>query len=404
MKRIEDLGDLAINGAPPLFDAPLHVGRPNIGNRDRFLSRTNDMLDRGWLSNDGPFVQEFERRVGEYLGVANCVAMCNGTIALEIAIRALDLKGEVIVPSYTFVATAHALQWQEITPVFADIDPSTHNLDPKAVCRMITPRTTGIIGVHLWGRAAPVEALQALADERGLKLLFDASHGFRCSLKGRKLGAFGACEVFSFHATKFFNTFEGGAIVTNDDALAGKVRLMRNFGFAGYDNVIYPGTNGKMTEVAAAMGLTNLEDVDSFVTINRRNYRRYREGIERIAGVGMLEYDERELNNYQYVVLELDEDYPIARDEVVRVLHAENVLARKYFWPGCHNMEPYRSYYPNAGLVLPNTISIAERVIVLPNGSSVDEERVDSILSVLEVLTRRDASDHSRLAARPEHA
>jgi dTDP-4-amino-4,6-dideoxygalactose transaminase len=404
MKRIRHFGDLAINGARPLFDAPLHVGRPNIGNRDRFLSRTNDMLDRGWLSNDGPFVQEFERRVAEYLGVANCIAMCNGTIALEIAIRALDLKGEVIVPSYTFIATAHALQWQEITPVFADIDPSTHNLDPKAACRMITPRTTAIIGVHLWGRAAPVEELQALADERGLKLLFDASHGFRCSLKGRKLGTFGACEVFSFHATKFFNTFEGGAIVTNDDTLAEKVRLMRNFGFAGYDNVIYPGTNGKMTEVAAAMGLTNLEDVDSFVAINRANYQRYRSGIETIEGVGMLEYDEREGNNYQYVVLELHEDYPIGRDDVMRVLHAENVLARKYFWPGCHNMEPYRSYYPNAGLVLPNTISIAERVIVLPNGVAVDEAGVDAILSVLAVLSREGASLDSRQVTRTKHA
>jgi dTDP-4-amino-4,6-dideoxygalactose transaminase len=396
MKRVKNLEDLAINGAPPLFDAPLHVGRPNIGNRERFLSRTKDMLDRGWLSNNGPLVQEFERRIAEYLGVANCVAMCNGTIALEIAIRSLDLKGEVIVPSYTFVATAHALQWQEITPIFADIDSVTHNLDPGSVRLMITPRTTGIIGVHLWGRAAPVVELHALAEERGLKLLYDASHGFGCSVGGRKLGGFGSCEVFSFHATKFFNTFEGGAIATNDDVLADKVRLMRNFGFVGYDDVIYPGTNGKMTEVAAAMGLTNLENVASFVATNRRNYRRYRKGMGGIDGVSMLEYDEREANNYHYVVLELHEEYPVSRDEVVRVLHAENVLARKYFWPGCHNMEPYRSYYPNAGLVLPNTKRVGDRVIVLPNGSAVDEEGVDAIVSVLEVLGDKGASPASR--------
>lgn len=388
MKRVNNLEDLAINGAPPLFDAPLHVGRPNIGNRARLLSRTNDMLDRGWLSNNGPFVQEFEQRIAEYVGVPNCVAVCNGTIALEIAIRALDLRGEVIVPSYTFIATAHALQWQEITPIFADIDPFTHNIDSNSVRSMITPRTTGIIAVHLWGRPAPVDELQALANERELKLLFDASHGFGCSLNGRRLGSFGACEVFSFHATKFFNTFEGGAIVTDDAVLAEKVRLMRNFGFAGYDNVIYPGTNGKMTEVAAAMGLTNLEDIESFVVTNRRNYQRYRKGIAGIAGVSMLQYDERETNNYQYIVLELHEEYPVRRDEVVRVLHAENVLARKYFWPGCHNMEPYRSYYPNAGLVLPNTKRVADRVIVLPNGSAVDEERVDAIVAVLGVLAR----------------
>src|SRR5438034_754783 len=267
MKRIESSKDLAINGAPPMFAEPLHVGRPNIGNRERFLQRTNEMLDRGWLSNNGPLVQEFERKIADYLRVAHCVAMCNGTIALEIATRALNLKGEVIVPSYTFIATAHALQWQEITPIFADIDPATHNLDPAAVWRMITPRTSGIIGVHLWGRASPVKELEAIAREHNLRLMFDASHGFGCSLNGELLGGFGECEVFSFHATKFFNTFEGGAVVTNNDTLAEKMRLMRNFGFSGYDNVIYPGTNGKMSEIAAAMGLTNLEDLDDFVAI-----------------------------------------------------------------------------------------------------------------------------------------
>ena len=254
MKRIESKHDLAINGAVPAFDQPLHVGRPNIGSREAFMQYAEEIFDRRWLSNNGPVVQEFERRVAEYHGVKHCISMCNGTVALEIAIRALGMEGEVIVPSYTFVATAHALSWQGITPVFADIDPVTHNLDPEAVRRMITPRTTGIIGVHLWGQAAPVEALQQIADEHGLKLMFDAAHAFGCSRNGRMIGNFGACEVLSFHATKFFNTFEGGAILTNDDDLAEKMRLMRNFGFSGLDNVVHMGTNGKMIEVAAAMG------------------------------------------------------------------------------------------------------------------------------------------------------
>src|SRR5215831_3825740 len=288
IKVVRSASDLAINGAPPMFAEPLHVGRPNIGDHKRFLSRAGEILERGWLSNNGPVAQEFEQRIAEFLGVKHCVAMCNGTIALEIATRALNLKGEVIVPSYTFIATAHALQWQEITPIFADIDPSTHNLDPAAVWRMITPRTTGIIGVHLWGRASPVKELEAIAREHRLRLMFDASHGFGCSLKGKLLGGFGECEVFSFHATKFFNTFEGGAVVTNNDALAEKMRLMRNFGFSGYDNVIYPGTNGKMTEIAAAMGLTNFEDLEEFVAINRRNYRCYRDAIASINGLSIL--------------------------------------------------------------------------------------------------------------------
>ena len=386
MKVIRSAKDLAINGAPAMFAEPLHVGRPNIGNHERFLQRAADILDRGWLSNNGPVAQEFEQKIAAFLGVKHCVAMCNGTIALEIATRALDLKGEVIVPSYTFIATAHALQWQEITPIFADIDPATHNLDPAAVWRMITPRTTGIIGVHLWGRACPVKELEAMAREHNLRLMFDASHGFGCSLNGDLLGGFGECEVFSFHATKFFNTFEGGAVTTNNDTLAEKMRLMRNFGFSGYDNVIYPGTNGKLAEIAAAMGLTNLEDLDDFVAINRRNYQCYRDAIASVPGLSVLEYDESERNNYQYVVVEVAPYFPVSRDRIVEVLHAENVLARKYFWPGCHNMEPYRSYYPHAGLVLPNTNRVAERVVVLPTGSALDADAIRGITSILGVL------------------
>ena len=386
LKTVQSAEDLAVNGAPPIFAEPLHVGRPNIGNRDRFMQRTSEILDRGWLSNNGPVAQEFEHKIAEFLGVKHCVAMCNGTIALEIATRALDLKGEVIVPSYTFIATAHALQWQEITPIFADIDPLTHNLDPQSVRRMITPRTTGIVGVHLWGRAAPVEELHAIADEHGLHLMFDASHGFGCTLGGKMLGRFGRCEVFSFHATKFFNTFEGGAVVTDEDVLAEKMRLMRNFGFGGYDTVIYPGTNGKLTEIAAAMGLTNFESLDSFVAINRKNYEAYRHGISELNGLKLLAYDESERNNFQYIVLQVGPEFPISRDRIVDILHAENILARKYFWPGCHNMEPYRSCYPHAGLVLPNTKLVSERVVVLPTGSAMRTEDIRAITSVLSVL------------------
>ncbi|EBM0725641.1 dTDP-4-dehydro-6-deoxyglucose aminotransferase, partial [Salmonella enterica subsp. enterica serovar Senftenberg] len=211
-----------------------------------------------WLSNDGPLVRDFEEQVAQRVGVRHCIAMCNGTIALEIAIRAAGMHGEVIVPSYTFVATAHALSWQGLTPVFADINEVTHQIDPDAVERMITPKTSGIIGVHLWGRAAPVKALEELSSSRGLELIFDAAHAFDCAFEGQRVGTFGRAEVLSFHATKFFNTIEGGAILTDDDDFADQARYMRNFGFAGLDTVVSTGTNGKMTEICAAMGLTNL--------------------------------------------------------------------------------------------------------------------------------------------------
>jgi dTDP-4-amino-4,6-dideoxygalactose transaminase len=389
MKSITVEADLAINGAPPAFETPLHVGRPNLGSRASFLAHAAAIYDRRWLSNNGPMVQEFEARIAKFLGAKHCVAMCNGTVALEIAIRALELKGEVIVPSYTFIATAHALQWQEISPVFADIDPRTHNLDPNSVRKMITPRTTGILGVHLWGRACPVDALQTLAEEFQIRLLFDASHAFGCTHAGVPIATFGECAVFSFHATKFFNTFEGGAVVTNNDAIAKKIRLMKNFGFSGYDNVVYPGTNGKMTEIAAAMGLVNLESVSDFIASNRANHKLYSERINSIDGLSVIPFDERERNNFQYVVVEVSGKFPVNRDAIVATLHGENVLARRYFWPGCHMMAPYRSFYPWAGLLLGNTVAVAERVIVLPTGATIGASEIETIASVFRVLRRR---------------
>lgn len=385
-KIICSKADLAINGAPPAFDQPLHVGRPNIGDRAAFLERVNQILDNQWLTNSGPMVQEFEQRIATYLGVKHCVAMCNGTIALEIAIRALGLEGEVIIPSWTFVATAHALHWQGITPVFADIDPATHNLDPDAVRRMITPRTSGIIGVHVWGRAAPIDELQAIADEHGLKLMFDAAHAFGSTYKGQTIGRFGACEVLSFHATKSFNTFEGGAVVTNDDELAEAMRLMRNFGFSGYDNVIHPGTNGKMIEVCAAMGLTNLDRHDEVVAINRRNHEVYATALAKFPGISVLNYDPAELNSYHYIVIEVDKTCTATRDQIVTSLQAENVLARKYFWPGAHKMKPYRDLFPHAGLLLPNTVATAAGVIVLPTGPSLSNDAVTTVCRIITTV------------------
>ena len=391
--------DLAIFGNPPAFAEKVHVGRPNVGNREHLLNRINDMLDRNWFTNNGPYVQEFEKRIAEFTGVRHCVAMCNATIALEIAIRALGLSGEVIVPSFTFIATAHALQWQEVTPVFADIDPRSHTLDPAHVEKMITPRTTGIIGVHTWGHPCDIDALESIARRRNLQLLFDAAHAFGCSYKGKSIGGFGRCEIFSFHATKFFNTFEGGAVLTNDDALAEKIRLMRNFGFSGYDNVIYIGTNGKMTEVCAAMGLTSLESVEKFIETNRRNHAAYRRGLEGIPGLRLMPYDEKERANYQYIVCELDENVAgLTRDELVAVLFAENVLARRYFYPGCHQSEPYRSKFPDAALVLPETERLCRRVIALPNGTGVDEQAISRICGIIRTATSNAPAVEERLA------
>jgi dTDP-4-amino-4,6-dideoxygalactose transaminase len=392
------LGDLAIFGGVPAFQEVLHVGRPNIGKRERLLERINDLLDRRWLTNHGPYVQEFERQVADMIGVRHCIAMCNATIALEIAIRAMGLTGEVIVPSMTFIATAHALQWQEITPVFCDIDPVTYNIDPERIEEMITPRTTGIIGVHLWGRPCEVEALAEIARRRNLRLLYDAAHAFGCSYKSQMIGNFGDAEVFSFHATKFFNSFEGGAVVTNDDDLAAKIRLMKNFGFAGIDNVIFVGTNGKMSEVSAAMGLTSLESLDEFIGVNYRNYKQYQYELKDVSGVHLITYDEDEKCNYQYIVLVIDETVTqVSRDQLVDILWAENIIARRYFYPGCHQMEPYRSYFPHAGLLLPETEKLVHNVLSLPTGTAVGSDELSKICQIIRMAVTYSQEVRERL-------
>jgi dTDP-4-amino-4,6-dideoxygalactose transaminase len=386
------IGDLALFGARPAFEEALHVGRPNIGNRETLLLRINKLLDSRWLTNDGTYVREFEENVADFTGVKHCIAMCNATVALEIVIRALELKGEVIVPSFTFVATAHALQWQQITPVFCDIDPRTHNLNPARIEDLVTPRTTGIIGVHLWGRPSAINELQAVANRHGLALLFDAAQAFGCKYRGRMIGGFGRAEVLSFHATKFINSGEGGAALTNDDDLAARIRLMKNFGFLGYDEVASIGTNGKMSELSAALGLTNLESIENFIQVNRENFEVYDQELGNLPGLSLLRYDEKENPNYQYVVVEIEAAKTgITRDELLAALHAENVLARRYFYPGVHRMEPYCSRFPKAGRVLPETEALASRVLVLPTGTAVKTADIGRICAIIRLALEHGA-------------
>jgi len=405
----QKISDLAYFGGFPAFSSTLHVGRPNVGDRDAFMRRVDDIFDRRWLTNRGPFVRELEQKLADYLQVKHCVVMANATIALEITARALGLKGEVIVPSFTFIATAHALQWQQITPVFCDVAPGSHHLDPQQIERLITPRTTGIVGVHVWGQACDTEAIDAIAQRHSLKVMYDAAHAFGCTHNGRFIGSFGAAEVFSFHATKFFNTFEGGAVTTNDDALVEKLRLMQNFGFEKLDTVTYIGTNGKMSEISAAMGLTGLDSLDEFLAVNQRNYHLYLDGLDGIPGLTVFRFKTNERNNYQYIVLELDEAIcGLSRDRMVALLHAEQVRVRRYFYPACHKMEPYRSYFPHAGLLLAHTERLVERVMTLPTGTAVTPADVAHICQLIRfILDNADAINQKwaqhQMGATPQH-
>lgn len=392
-----ELRDLAIFGGPPAFTEKLYVGRPNIGDRELLFKLLGEALDRRWLTNGGPIVQEFERRLADFLGVKHCIAICNATIALEIAIRALGLTGEVIVPSFTFVATAHALQWLGLKPVFCDVDPETHNIDAEQIETLITPQTSGILPVHLWGRPCSIDRLVEIARRHKLALIFDAAHAFGCSHNGRMIGSFGDVEVFSFHATKFFNTFEGGAATTDDDDLAEKMRLMRNFGFAGYDEVNSVGTNGKMAEVSAAMGLSSLARMEEFVATNKLNYESYRSSLAGVPAVEVIDYNEAERNNFQYIVLQIAADHDgLTRDELLAALWAENVIARRYFYPGCHRMEPYRS---ERSYQLPITEELAQRLLLLPNGTAVDDSDIKRICQVVRLIMSHPREVKERLSS-----
>jgi dTDP-4-amino-4,6-dideoxygalactose transaminase len=394
---------LAILGGAPAFADPLHVGAPNIGNRARLLQRIETMLDNRRLSNNGPLVREFEQHVAAIAGVRHCVAMCNGTVALEIGARALGLSGEVIVPSFTFVATAHALKWQGLQPVFCDIDPETHSLDPDQVEALITPRTSGILAVHLWGRPAAVDPLQEIADRHDLRLMYDGAHAFGCRLGERQVGGFGDLEIFSFHATKFLNAAEGGAVVTNDDELARRVRLMQNFGFVGKDQVVALGVNGKMNEMSAAVGLTSLESMDEFLAVARRNHTAWQDAIAGLPGLTMKIWDAEVSTNQQYIVVEVDPTVAgISRDDLVTALHADNVLARRYFYPGCHRMEPYCSEPPTGGYDLPQTERVCAQVMVLPTGTAVSLDDIARMGALIGTIIEHGPEISRRLAVPEE--
>lgn len=377
---------IGVLGAPPAFDPPLLVGRPNMPERGAFLSRIEAMLDSVRLTNLGPMSVEFEQAVADISGHRQGIAVCNATLGLELAVSALGLEGEVIVPSFTFVATVHALWRQGIRPVFCDIDPVTHNLDPERVRAAITPRTTGILGVALWGDYAGEAALRRVADEHGLKLVLDSAHAFGCA---REAGGppLSDAEVFSFHATKCIHAIEGGVIATSDAALADKLRQMINFGFTGEDRVSHLGTNAKMSEASAAMGLTSLAARNDIFARNRANHDAYLRGLANCPGLTLRRPPAYGEHNCQYVVVEMDEaEAGLGRDELICALRHDNVLARRYFYPGCHRMMPYSRLFPDAARHLPQTEAVARRVIVLPTGLSVSPEDIGRLTAIIAAI------------------
>ena len=355
------------------------VGSPNTGNHAHFLSRVRGVLDSGRLTNDGPLVQEFERRIADQLGVRNCVATANATVALQLVLRATSLTGEVIVPAFTFVATAHAARWLGLRPVFCDVDPSTGLIDPGKVEQLISPATSAIIGVHLWGQGCDTMRLAKIAESYNLSLLFDAAHAFGCSHRGRPIGNFGAAEVFSFHATKVVTSMEGGAVATNDDELADRIRAMRNFGMNSQRQIVDIGSNGKLTEIGAAMGLTSLDGYPQVLSRNAENYAEYQDGLSGVEHLSPVELDPEDKQNFGYIVSRVHASAKISRDLLLTVLAAENIIAQPYFSPSLHRILPYRSRTTS----LPAAERLAAEVFALPTGPRVSVHDIRMITDLI---------------------
>jgi dTDP-4-amino-4,6-dideoxygalactose transaminase len=367
----------------------LHVGCPNLGDRQRLFARLEDILDRRWLSNQGPYARALEERLAEFLGVKHCIAVCNATVGLQIVAQSLGLRGEVVLPSFTFPATAHAMALEGLTPVFCDVDRATHNIDPHAAERLIGPRTAAIVGVHLWGNPCDVAALAEIAARRRVRLVYDAAHALGCTHDGQMIGSFGDAEVFSFHATKFVNSGEGGAITTNDDRLAEACRRRRSFGLDDGE-VVELGTNAKMCEFSAALGLTSLESADEFMAKNAENFAAYEAALGSCRGLSLKAPTAGQRHNRQYVVVEVDpHEAGRSRDELQAALHASNVMAKRYFWPGCHRMPPYAAAHAARGTALPHTERLCERLLQLPTGTAVSARDIGRIGELLRRLTTK---------------
>jgi dTDP-4-amino-4,6-dideoxygalactose transaminase len=394
---VKAAAELAIFGGPPAFAEPLHVGRPNVGDREAILRGIGEAIEDRWLSNNGAKLLAFEAELGRRLGGGlHCVATCNGTLALQIALRALGVEGEVVLPAFTFVATAHAVAWERLTPAFADVEPETLCMGAAQAEERIGPETGALLGVHLWGRSSDPLALERLARERGLPLIFDAAHALGCSREGRSLAGYGDAAVLSFHATKVANAFEGGAVVTADAGLAERVRAMRNFGFdEESEEVAGLGTNVKMSEASAAMGLASLAALDEFLAANRRNFAAYEEALDGIPGVELLAFPSPAESNCHHVTALVD---PAAagldRDALKAVLEAENVLARRYFHPGCHRVPPHDELPTPA---LPVSERAVERCLSLPTGTAVGAGDAGAIGQLIRLAVSEAAAVRERI-------
>lgn len=355
------------------------VTRPLIPPLEEFIPYLKRIWSSGWLTNGGPYHQEFESALSTYLGVDHLSLFANGTIALVTALQTLRITGEVITTPYSFVATAHSLLWNSIAPVFVDVRPDTLNLDSDKIVEAITPRTAAIMPVHCYGTPCDVDRIQEIADLYGLKVIYDAAHAFGVRYRDEPLVRHGDLSMLSFHATKVFNTFEGGALICADDKTKQRVDFLKNFGHSGEVSVVAPGINGKMNEVQAAFGLLQLDHVDDAIARRRAIDARYRQGLDGVVGIRPLALPTDTVPNFGYFPIMVGPEYPLARDGLYARLRAAGVLARRYFYPLITEFPMYRGLPSAAPEGLPNAWEASRRILCLPIYPDLDLATVDWI-------------------------
>jgi dTDP-4-amino-4,6-dideoxygalactose transaminase len=363
--------------------ARIYVTRPELPRLADFVPYLQEIWDSKILTNSGPFHERFEQKLCEYLGVKHIALFANATIGLVTALQALRITGEVITTPYSFVATAHSLLWNGIKPVFVDIDPVSLNLDPKQIEAAITPQTTAIMPVHCYGHPCDVDAIRTIADTYGLKVIYDAAHAFGVRCHCGSVLTHGDLSVLSFHATKVFTTFEGGAIVCPDEKIKQRINYLKNFGFADEVTVVAPGINGKMSEFGAALGLLQLEGVDRAFAKRRAIDERYRAGLADVPGIKCLEPAGELLGNYAYFPVLVQPDYPLTRDALYQKFRDHDIFVRRYFYPLISDFPMYRGMPSAAHGNLPVARKVAQQVLCLPIYPDLAHGEVDRIVDLL---------------------
>lgn len=368
-----------------MADKVITVTSPLLPKLDEFDALLKEIWNNKWITNNGSFHQRLEKELADYLKVPYVSLFTNGTLPLITALQAMRITGEVITTPYSFVATTHSLWWNGIKPVFVDIDPSTGNIDPEKIEVAITPKTTAIMPVHVYGKPCRTKEIQDIADKYGLKVIYDAAHAFGVEVNGESVLNAGDMSTLSFHATKVYNTIEGGALVMHDEKTKKRIDYLKNFGFAGETEIVAPGINSKMDEIRAAYGLLNLKQVDAAIESRHQTAIRYREALRNVEGITFFDDMPGVKHNYSYFPIFVDaEKYGMTRDELYFNMREKNVLGRRYFYPLISEFSTYRGLDSANPINLPNAHKMANSVICLPMHHALSNEDIERVINCIK--------------------